>query len=212
MNVPQLLEEVRRRVPLGAAFGTRWKGTAVVSTPLGALQVAAAARIDVQGQRREQFWCDGCRVELAVLLRLTCSEGECPHTIQVRAQWTDFRHPRRVATGTETSGAQPLMAEVELRVGRQNFTARPARFPCFTPCPHGAHPPMTIEKTGFDLFEDSSCLGGGVTESLGVRRPRIPTVQAAEAYVLARHLETLVFLGQVRGGARHRPGPANESE
>ena len=104
------------------------------------------------------------------------------------------------------------MAEVDVTVGSQRFTARPARFPCFTPCPNGAHPPMTIDKSGFDLFDDSSCLGGGVTESRGVRRPRIPTVLAAEAYVLARHLECLAAVGAARDAARGKPGPATEAD
>ena len=90
MNVPQLVEEVRRQVPLEAPFGTRWKGTSVITTPESAHHVAAAARIDAQGRRREQFWCDGLRVDLAVLLRLTCTERECPHAKQVRAQWIAF--------------------------------------------------------------------------------------------------------------------------
>lgn len=212
MNVTQLLEEVRQRVPPDAPPGERWKGTAVVGTPLGTIQVAAAARIDAQGRRREQFWCDGWRVEPAVLLRLTCPEEECPQATQVRARWASFVRPGPAATRRQAPLLQPLMTEVELTVGRQTLTARPARFPCFTPCPNGAHPPMTLDKHGFDLFEDSHCLGGGVTESHGVRRPRIPSLLAAEAYVRARHLETQLLLGQVRGGDRPRPDPATDGD
>ena len=201
MNVTQLLEETRQRVPLDAAAGARWQGAVVVDTPLGALQVAAAARIDAKGQRREQFWCDGWRVEQAVLLRLSCPEADCPQAQQVRAQWQAFHRRGRAAATPEPAQAQPLMREVRITVARQHFTARPARFPCFTPCPHGAHPPMTLDKTGYDLFDGPHCLGGGVTESRGVRHPRLPSVQAAEAYVLARHLETVALLGQARGAA-----------
>ncbi|MEO8279806.1 MAG: hypothetical protein ABI564_08955 [Ideonella sp.] len=216
MNVPQLLDEVRRQVPPQAPVGTRSKLASVVTMPEGVHHVAAAARIDTQGRRREQFWCDDIRVELAVLLRLTCAERECPHVTQVRAQWADFHRRGRAGAVASRPGSlplpQPLMAEVAVTVGRQCFTARPARFPCFTPCPNGAHPPVTIEKTGFDLFDDSSCLGGGVEESRGVRRPRIPTVRAAEAYLLARHLETLAALGIARDASRSRPGPATEGD
>lgn len=208
MNIPQLLDQVRRHVPLGAPFGTRWKLAAMLTTPDSVHQVAAAARIDTQGRRREQFWCDGLRVDLAVLLRLTCTERECPHATQVRAQWAAFHRRDGAATRPAAAPPQPLMAEVVVTVGRQRCTARPARFPCFTPCPNGAHPPMTIEKRGFDLFDDGSCLGGGVMESRGVRRPRIPTVRAAEAYLLARHLETLAAVGTARDTSRNRPGPA----
>lgn len=212
MNVPQLLDEVRRQVPRDAPIGTRWKGTSVVTLPEGVHRVAAAARIDIQGRWREQFWCDDLRVERAVLLRLTCTERECPHATQVRAQWAAFHRRAGAAARPKPLLSRPLLAEVTVTVGWQCFTARPARFPCFTPCPNGAHPPMTIEKTGFDLFDGSSCLGGGVTESHGVRRPRIPTVRAAEAYVLAQHLETLAAVGAARDASRSRPGPAADTD
>jgi hypothetical protein len=212
MNVPELLDEVRRRVPLGAPVGTRWKAASVLTLADAVHHVAAAARIDPRGRRREQFWCDDVRVEQAVLLRLTCTERECPHATQVRAQWAAFHRRNKVTSGPKTPLPQPLLAEVIITVGQQRFTARPARFPCFTPCPNGAHPPMTIEKTGFDLFDDSGCLGGGVTQSCGVRRPRIATVRAAEAYLLARHLETLAAVGTARDAPRTRPGPASQQD
>jgi hypothetical protein len=208
MDLAQLLADVRRHVPPGAPFGTRWKGSAAVATSQGAHQVAAAARIDLQGRLREQYWCDGLRVELGVLLRLTCPEGECPHAMQVRAQWADFHRRGGSAAGHKALQPQALMAEVPVTCGKQSFTARPARFPCFTPCPNGAHPPLTIEKTGFDLFDDSGCVGGGVTQVRGVVRPRIPSLRAAEAFVLARHLEALAAVGHARDS---RPGPPGRS-
>ncbi len=207
MNVPQLLDEVRHHVPLDASVGTRWKVKSVVTTLEGTHHIAAAARIDVRGGRREQFWCDDLRVELGVLLRLTCAERECPHVRQVGAQWAAFHRRDGAATRPGPPLPRPLVAEVAVTVGRQRFTARPARFPCFTPCPNAAHPPVTIEKSGFDLFDDSSCLDGGVTESNGVRCPRFPTVGAAEAYLLARHLETLAVVGAARDASRSRPDP-----
>lgn len=212
MNIPQLLDEVHRHVPKDAPFDTRWKVSSVVTLPDGVHRVAAAARIDPLGRRREQFWCDDVRVEKAVLLRLTCTERECPHATQVRAQWAAFHGRDRALPRTGPPLTRPLMAEVAVTVGRLRFTARPARFPCFTPCPNGAHPPLTIEKSGFDLFDGGLCLGGGVTESHGVRRPRIPSVRAAEAYVLARQLETSAALGAARDASRGRPGPAADAD
>lgn len=212
MNVTQLLDEVHRHVPNGAPFGTRWKATSVVTLPEGVHRVAVAARIDPQGRRREQFWCDDVRVEKAVLLRLTCTERECPHATQVRAQWAAFhgRCGARPLPGPPPT--TPLMAEVAVTVGRQRITARPARFSCFTPCPNRAHPPLTIEKSGFDLFDSGTCFGGGVTESHGVRRPRIPTLRAAEAYLLARQLETMVAVGAARDALPGRPGPSADAD
>jgi hypothetical protein len=207
MNVLQLLDEVQNQVPEGAPFGTRGKATSALALPDGVHRVAVAARIDPQGRRREQFWCDDVRVEKAVLLRLTCPERECPHAVQVRAQWTAFHGRDRASALPGSPLTRPLMVEAAVTVGRQRFTARPARFPCFTPCPNRAHPPLTIEKLGFDLFGDGICLGGGVTESQGVRRPRIPTLRAAEAYVLARQLETMATVGAARDTSRGRPEP-----
>jgi hypothetical protein len=189
-------------VPETAPFGTRWKGTTRLTAPHGAHSVAVAARIDARGRRREQFWCDEVRVERAVLLRLTCTETECPHAIEVRAQWLTFHRRGPVRTLRPVLRHEPLIADIAVTVGRHHLVARPARFPCFTPCPHGAHPPIAIDKNGFDLFEGGVCLGGGVVAVAGVLRPRIPTVHAAEAFVLARHLEALAAVGQAAHSSR----------
>lgn len=202
MKVLQLVDEADRKVPASAPPGTRWKATSEVTTPHGRHTIAVAARIDTDGHRREQFWCDNVRVERHVLLRLTCREAECPQAIAVREQWLADRGKGPADTGLQRLCPRPLMTEVAVGVGGQHFVARPARFPCFTPCPHGAHPPLRIDKSGFDLFEDGACLGGGVTRREGVLQPRIPTVRAAEAFVLARHLETLVALGMAADSSR----------
>jgi hypothetical protein len=199
MTVIDLIDEARRRVPEGAPFGTRWHGTTRVEHAHARHQAAVDVRIDAKGQRREQYWCDDVRVERSVLLRLTCSESECPHAVEVRAQWQAW-HRRAPAPRPRYSWApQPLTTDVPLKVGRHAIVARPARFPCYTPCPNGAHPPIRIDKTGFDLFEDGVCLGGGLLEIGSMQRPRIPTVQAAEAFVLARHLEGLAMVGRCKG-------------
>jgi hypothetical protein len=45
-----------------------------------------------------------------------------------------------------------------------------------------------------------------------VRRPRIPTLRAAEAYVLARQLETMTAVGAARDALRGRPGPSADAD
>lgn len=210
MNLPDLLDELHRRVPEDAPIGTRCKLASIVQAPGGAHQVAVAARIDAQGRRREQFWCDDVRVERPLLLRLTCPERECPHAVQVRAQWEAFLRRGRVTVARpKPLRVQDPAAEITVRAGGLSFTARPARFPCFTPCPHGAHPPMTIDKTGFDLFDDGGCVGGGVTETQGVRRPHLPTLHDAQAYVRVRQLEARATIDQARESSRGRPGSAS---
>lgn len=215
MSVLQLIAEVRAKVPVNAPAGTRCKLGVSVDTTHGRHEVAIAARIDRHGKRREQFWCDGIRVERLVLLRLTCAEAECPHAVGVRAQWLAFHRQRGAADLTgrtlppDRPGARPLMTEVPVQVRHQRFVARPASFPCFTPCPHLAHPPLVIHKRGYDLFEGEVCLGGGVASVDGVRRPRIPDLRAAEAFVLARQFETMATLARVSeaSGRDGRPRP-----
>lgn len=193
--VLQLLAQIEHEVPEHAAAGTRATRHARVSVPGATHELTVNARIDGQGRRRLQFLCDGARVERAVLLRLTCPEQECPQASGVRAQWQAWRRGSAVSASPRATppAPAPLMQEQPLRVGRHHCTARPARFACFTPCPHDAHPPMTLHKTGYDLFEDGRCLGGGLVQVDGVARPRLPTLRAAEAYVLARHLEALAL-------------------
>lgn len=212
MNVLQLIEEADHRVPASAPPGTRWEATSEVTTPHGRHTVAVTACIDTDGHRREQFWCDNVRVERHVLLRLTCEEAECPQVIAVRAQWLACHGPRPADAQARGLCPRPLMTEVAVAVGRQHVVARPARFPCFTPCPQGAHPPLRIDKSGFDLFEDGACLGGGVAKLGGVLQPRIPNIRAAEAFVLARHLEALAALGKAADSSRLTRGSTGATD
>jgi hypothetical protein len=58
---------------------------------------------------------------------------------------------------------------------------------------------MMIDKTGYDLFEDGTYVGGGSVKTGWATRPRLPNLQAAEAFVLARHLEAAVALARLKG-------------
>jgi hypothetical protein len=198
MVVLQLLDEIEQKVPFGAPIGTRHQVLAQVAGPDGPLRVEITACIDEHGRRRDDLLCDGVRIERHVLLRLTCPEGECPQARAVRTQWAEFNGRAPPKARSDPARTAPLIDEVEVVVGHHRCTARPARFPCHTPCPNAAHPPMTIDKSGYDLFEDGTCVGGGVFEVGGVKRPRLPDVRAAEAFVLARHLEALAALAEIR--------------
>jgi len=203
LNVHELIAEVALRVPQDAPVGTRYRVSGQVTTDQGLHTVEIAARIDARSRRHEQHFCDGVRVPREVLLRLTCAETECTHAQQVRAQWNAF-HGRRPAAASPSSGEAPapapLMRETPLAVAGHQCVARPATFRCFTPCPNHAHPALWIEKSGFDLFEDGACVGGGVVVIDGTRRPRLPSLRAAEAYLFARHLEAMVTLDAAATG------------
>lgn len=203
MSVRELMAEVELRVPERAPIGTRHRASRRITTSQGCHEVVVDARIDAKGRRREQYFCDGARVPRHVLLRLTCAEAECAHARMVRRQWDAFHGRHGVAVPGRPAGvqqAEPLMREVPLAVAGHDCVARPATFRCFTPCPNHAHPPMWIEKSGYDLFEDGACVGGGVVESSGASRPRISTVIEAEAYLLARHLEARVAVHAAAAG------------
>jgi hypothetical protein len=202
MTVLELIDEATRQVPASAPPGTCWKAAAEIATPHGRHTVVIEARIEADGQRHEAFRFDDSRIERHVLLRLTCSETECPQAVAVRAQWIALHTPGPTEVRVQGPCPRPLITEVAVGGDGQHIVARPARFPCFTPCPHGAHLPLTIDKSGFDLFEDGVCLGGGLTVQHGVLQPRIPTLRAAEAFVLARRLETLVTLGKAAESSR----------
>lgn len=205
MNVHELIAQVELHVPENAPFGARHRAQGQVATCGATHTVAVAARIDREGRRHEQYFCDGTRVPRPVLLRLTCAESECPQARAVRDQWRAFhgradsvRSPRRAAHPEAPS----RLEEVELVVAGHRCIARSARFRSFSQCPNRAHPPMWFEKTGFDLFEDTTCVGGGVVTSDGTCTPRLPSIAAAEAYLFARHIEARAVLdaAAVRGG------------
>jgi hypothetical protein len=198
MSVLQLLREIQQKVPVGAVFGTRHQVSARADIPGASHQLVVAARIDHKGRRREQFLCDGVRVDKAVLLRLTCPETECPQAQAVRLQWDRFHRRVPPKQSPQPAQARPLIEEHRLVVGAMHCTARPARFRCYTRCPNRAHPSLVIDKTGFDLFEHGVCIAGGLADFDGLARPRLPTLKAAQAFVLARQLEAVAMLGALR--------------
>jgi hypothetical protein len=193
----QLIDEMERAVPMGAVLGTRWTSSQRVRLGEVEHELRLVARIDNLGRRREQYFCDGVRVEKALLLRLTCPETECPQARAVRAQWDRF-HGRTPRSARADAAPRPLIEETQVIVGGQRCTARPARFSCFTACPHRAHPDLVIEKTGFDLFDNGLCIAGGLTSEGATTRPRLPTLQAAEAFVLARWLEAQATIERLK--------------
>jgi hypothetical protein len=219
MQVVEMLGEIARRVPEGAPAGTRHRVEVDGPAGRGLGRIAVEACVDHRGRRRERFWCDGVRLQRPEFLRLTCAEAECPQVVSMREQWLAFqrrRSGRPVPARAEPFRPQalPLMQEHPLAAAGHRCVARPATFRCLTPCPNGAHPPMWIDKRGWDLFEDGVYIGGGVApvagdagaggeagDGLTTRRsaPRIPTLPAAEAYVLARALEAAAVLDPLAG-------------
>lgn len=203
MNVHELVADMERHVHEGARVGTRHRAQGLVTAGPTTHAVVVAARIDPTGRRRDQYFCDDVRVPLQVLLRLTCAETECPQALAVRAQWRQFHRRGNSGPTCRNPGSPPLrppFSEFEIVAAGHRCIARSAQFNCFGPCPNHAHPPLWIVKSGFDLFEEGVCVGGGVSTTDGISRPRLPSVEAAKAYLLARQLEASAILGAVAAG------------
>ncbi|HEY6512140.1 MAG TPA: hypothetical protein VI032_09190 [Burkholderiaceae bacterium] len=193
-----LIWELSNRVPHGAPTGTRWQFHQRVDLPGATHQVSLTARINHKGRRVEQLLCDGVRVERTMLLELTCPEIECPHARAARLQWDRYHRRPPPPRPPEPPRVFRLIEEHSLVVDRQQYTARPARFSCYMACPNGAHDSMVIQKTGYDLFEQGTCVAGGVVDVYGVMRPRLPTLQAADAFLRTGHLVAHAVLGALR--------------
>ena len=208
MNVHDLIADAERRLPENAPIGTRHRAEGIVTSGSARHHVAVAVRIDAKGRRRDQYFCDTVRVPRHVLLRLTCAETECPQAQAVCEQWARFHQRGSASRRPRLAPPQggPLMSEVDVAVAGHECVARPARFNCFGPCPNQAHPPMWIEKTGFDLFENGTCVGGGILREPGTCRPRLPSIVAVQAYLLARRLEALAALNAAATGNRLSDG------
>lgn len=219
MNVTELIAEVDHHVPPHAAPGTRHAVEGLVGAAPRPQQVRVAARIDPQGRRRETCLLDGIRVERGQLLRLTCPQQACPHAQAMRRQWQAF-HRRRAGLTAATADprpegggrheAQAALASASAAVHRFSVAghqceAVASRLRCWVRCPNGAHPPMQLELPGHDLYEDGRYLAGGLVRHGSETRPRLPTAQSAEAYVLARQLEAQSWIATAMQGERNDP-------
>ncbi len=212
MQVHELIQQLAASVPEGAPPGTRRRVAGRVDTGPQAHEVAAEARIDAQGRRRERWYCDGVRLQRHELMRLTCAETECPQAMALREQWAAFcgrragsdarPAPLPAHTVRPLITVRPLMREVPINAAGYRCVARPASFRCFTPCPNGAHPALWIAKQGYDLFEEGRCIGGGLRSAGGISRPHLPSLQAVEAYLLGRQLEAWAVLQAVADRSR----------
>ncbi|MBL8363550.1 MAG: hypothetical protein JNN18_23895 [Rubrivivax sp.] len=198
MTLTDLLDEADRLLHPDAGPGTRAGLDRTIESPCGPHRMRVTMRVDARGRRREQIVCDGRRMERHVALRLTCPDSACPQARHVQERWRAWHAP--VAADTRRAGppalppAAVLMQERTLVVAGHWCVARPARYACRTRCPNRTHEPLTVFRTGYDLFADGLCIGGGVVSESGSCRPRLPTLAAAEAHVFARSLEASAWL------------------
>lgn len=185
MIVDQLEAQARGRLPLDAEPGARVR----VSAQRDDDEIAVVYRVG-PGRRLilSHYFC-GVRIERQALLMLLCDEPACPQAEQVRQRWRAFRseaQPLQRPPAKPVSGrTRALIEEVPITESGHHCTARPASFECLTVCPTGAHPPVRLRKTGWDLFEDGVWLCGSVRANprTGETMPRFSTPLEARRWL-----------------------------
>ena len=188
MVVDELEARVRGRLPLDARTGTR----ACAAEAVRGHVVEVVYRIDRKGQRVINHFCDGARMPRATLLTLLCPEAACPQAQVVRDQWQRF-------IGTPLRPA-PLMEELPVDGAGHHCMARPASFECLTPCPMGAHEPLVMHKSGWDLFEDGTWIAGGlcIDNQRGASRPRFESIADAQQWLAAHRASSMALIDRCR--------------
>lgn len=143
-----------------------------------------------KGEPTYRYWVDTARVTREVLLAMLCSESLCPWHQDTLAQLLRFLGKAPTAPVKRKRTAMHITAlqqESRLEVDGQAYVARPAKLPCRWQCPVGAHPPVVLQRDGWDVFRlDGSYVAGGLDAS----RPResmlplFSTLEAARAWLL----------------------------
>lgn len=134
----------------------------------------------------------GVRVDRSNLLLLTCPESACELSQSVQRKWRDAHgaaQPTSERKSSQRLKVASLFDETPVVVGSRNCVARPASFECVTPCPVGAHAPIRMHKTGWDLFENGQCIAGGLVRQPAANTliPLLPTLESAESWLKASH-------------------------
>jgi len=132
----------------------------------------------------------GVRVDRSNLLLLTCPESACELSQAVQRKWKEEHgsaKPSSERKGSLRLKVASLFTETPVVVGSRNCVARPASFECVTPCPVGAHAPIRMHKTGWDLFENGRCIAGGLVRQSETNMliPLLPTLEAAKGWLSA---------------------------
>lgn len=132
----------------------------------------------------------GIRVDRSNLLLLTCSESACELSQSVQRKWRDAHGAAQACSDRKSSQrlkVASLFDETPVVVGSRNCVARPASFECVTTCPVGAHAPIRMHKTGWDLFENGRCIAGGLVRQseTSMLTPLLPTLESAKSWLSA---------------------------
>ena len=125
--------------------------------------------LDRNGQPAFRYWFDATRVDRGVLLTLVCKESLCPKHQETLEKWCKFAGQpvtKLVKAAEAITHIEKLDIESQIIVGDKTYMARPAKLLCKWTCPLGAHPPVVLQRDGWDVFNvEGKCIGGGLDPS-----------------------------------------------
>jgi hypothetical protein len=148
--------------------------------------------VDRKGQPAFRYWFDTARVDRGVLLTLICKESLCPKHQDTFAKWCKFTGQAKVKSAkpiTPPVHIEKLEVERQISVNGKTYAARPAKLSCKWTCPLGAHPPVMVQRDGWDLFsEEGKCIAGGVdpTRPKDAAYPLFPNLAAVHTWLAAQ--------------------------
>lgn len=182
-----MIDMLEEQVRLRLAESTSAKPQASASATHKGTTVLVSAHQLTHGKLIFKYCFDGVRLERSLLLQLVCTETDCPQCQQTQTNWRLFRGmPAPAPRGVKPSyGFRHLVEEFPIDVAGRTCVARPAVLQCRIICPVRAHAPAVVRKTGWDLFEGSKYLTGGLVtnpETLA-QEPALPTIDAAKNWL-----------------------------
>jgi hypothetical protein len=190
MDTLQTVEDALcTRLVNGEAGNKKWIEQSFV---IEAHTVRVSHGVDRKGEPVFRYWFDTTRVDRGVLLTLICKESLCPKHQDTLAKWCKFTGQplaKPVKQARTPVHIEKLEVERQLVIGGKSYFARPAKLSCKWTCPLDAHPPVMLQRDGWDLFnEDGKCIAGGLDPARPKESsyPLFPTIVAVQTWLAAQ--------------------------
>lgn len=185
-----MIKKMEEQARMQLSKSASGKPQALISDTHQGKMVTVHARVLSNGRHIWGYSFDGVRLERFTLMQLLCPKTECPKCQQTQARWRKFQGiadpvPKKAIPAYQF---RHLTEEVLFDFDSRTIHARPASFQCETVCPVEVHGHAVIRKTGWDLFEGGSYIGGGLTTNPASKllEPLLPTLDAAKDWLAQR--------------------------
>ncbi len=175
---------------LAEEFSGKWITEVVMHNDLS---VRVSFGQNRKGEPTYRYWVDSARVTREVMLAVLCNESICPWHQDTLAQLRQFVGKAQPAPAQRKKAAMHITAlqqECLLEVDGKAYAARPAKLSCRWQCPVGAHPPMVLQREGWDVFNmDGSYVAGGLDPSRpkDSMLPMFGTLESVKAWLHTNH-------------------------